>query len=125
VSVLKWMVECGKLEEKLLPSEELLEAVKEESAGFLSDASGQTIVLNLLKDITLESFQGKITPGFFPQDKGQSMSQLWDILKIIKGKSNSSDANIHSILGPFINMWRLLTMNEWAGLHLLLTRIVL
>jgi hypothetical protein len=40
VSVLKWMVECGKLEEKLLPSEELLEAVKEESAGFLSDASG-------------------------------------------------------------------------------------
>jgi hypothetical protein len=119
------MVECGKLEEKLLPSKELLEAVKEESAGFVSDASGQTIVLNLLKDVTLESFRGEITPGFFPQDKGRSMSQLWDILKIIKGKSDSSDADIRSILGPFINMWRLSTMNEWAGLHLLLTRIVL
>jgi hypothetical protein len=103
-----------------------LEAVKRDLCDHIATVNGHVISVNVMKDITAEDFRGRITSGFFTPVMGRGMVLRWDMMgDILRMDGELLSFDTRFLLGPYLDIWRLILIHRWWGLLAIMLAILL
>ncbi|KIM34067.1 hypothetical protein M408DRAFT_325588 [Serendipita vermifera MAFF 305830] len=107
-------------------SQEAFRAIKENLGGHLRTVNGLFIDMDLLNEVPGEDFRARVRPGFFSEGMGRAMALHWDRMQVIhKLDGVDFDADFRQNLGVCIDIWRLLVVQTWWGLMVVMLCVLL
>lgn len=103
------------------------QAVKDNFSSLIQTTNSRVLSFVMLKDMTKEDLLSTITPGFFSEDMGRAMSRRYDTMCTILELDQQIALNFdhRMLLGPYLNLWRLILRHRWWGLLVVLQAIFL
>lgn len=106
-------------------SPEIIAAIKRDF-GHIRIVNGRAVVLNILKDVTLECFFGLVPAGVFSDGMGRAMFHRWDQMRFILSLDGMDvDDDIRYWMGAYLDLWRLIIIHRWWRLMVILLGILL
>ncbi|KIM19485.1 hypothetical protein M408DRAFT_334389 [Serendipita vermifera MAFF 305830] len=106
-------------------SPESFRAIKENLGGHLRTVNGLFIDMDLLNEVPGEDFRARVRPGFFSDGMGRSMALHWDRMQSIHELDGVEFDDLRLSLGVYVNIWRLLVVQTWWGLMVVMLCVLL